>query len=479
MGKRVFIYVRVSTQEQAREGYSIDEQTKRLKKYCEAMGWTVVMVYTDAGYSGADTNRPALQRMIRDVKAGKGDAVAVYKLDRLSRSQKDTLELIEDIFLENDTDFVSMTENFDTSTPFGRAMVGILAVFAQLEREQIKERMSMGKEARAKLGKYHGSCQVPIGYDYVDGELVTNEFEKMQVQQIFKWYASGIAPYTIAKRLNESGQTHDNRNWSDQVIRTLLTKKTYLGYISHKNEWYKGTHEAYITQELFDKVQMVMKQKSEEHQKYNRRLGRANTYLGGYLHCGKCKAKVHKVLSGEKTPEKDYRKPFYVCYSRSKRSKHMVKDPNCKNKRWHMAELDSLVLDEIRKLALDPDYYNQIQESQPEDERPKIIKKEIGKLDSQLANLMDLYSVGQMPMEILQGKIQGLNDKKMKLEDELEAIRKEQEAKLTRDETVRLVQSFGDILDRGDIDEIRTVIGTLIKDIEINDELIDIHWTFA
>ena len=101
----IALYPRVSTQEQATEGYSIEEQIDRLKKYCEAMGWNEYRIYTDAGYSGANTDRPALQEMIRDIKDGKIKRVVVYKLDRLSRSQKDTLELIEDVFLANDCEF--------------------------------------------------------------------------------------------------------------------------------------------------------------------------------------------------------------------------------------------------------------------------------------------------------------------------------------------------------------------------------------
>ena len=139
----VALYIRVSTQEQAKEGYSIGEQTERLEKYAQAHGWTVFKKYTDPGYSGANMQRPALKQLIQDAKSHKFEKVIVYKLDRLSRSQKDTLMIIEDILLKNDVDFVSMNENFDTSTPFGKAMIGILAVFAQLEREQIKERMKI------------------------------------------------------------------------------------------------------------------------------------------------------------------------------------------------------------------------------------------------------------------------------------------------------------------------------------------------
>ena len=177
---RVALYPRVSTLEQARDGYSINEQTERMTKYCEAKGWVVHKIYTDAGYSGADTDRPGLQSLIKDAENNKIDAVLVYKLDRLSRSQKDTLTLIEDVFLPNDVDFISMTENLDTSTPFGRAMVGILSVFAQLEREQIKERMEVGKIGRAKEGKWCGSRYVPIGYRVENDELVIHEYEAIQ-----------------------------------------------------------------------------------------------------------------------------------------------------------------------------------------------------------------------------------------------------------------------------------------------------------
>ena len=139
---RVVCYVRVSTREQAEKGYSVSEQQERLKAYCLAKDWVVAQVITDPGFSGAKLERPGMQQLISLVQAKKCDAVLVWKLDRLSRSQKDTLYLIEDVFLKNGCAFVSMNENFDTSTAFGRAMIGILSVFAQLEREQIRERMA-------------------------------------------------------------------------------------------------------------------------------------------------------------------------------------------------------------------------------------------------------------------------------------------------------------------------------------------------
>ena len=148
----VDLYIRVSTMEQAMEGYSVVEQENRLKRYCEAMGFRIHKVHIDAGFSGASLDRPAIQEVIRDVQGRLVKKVIVWKLDRLSRSQKDTLIMLEDVFLANDCDFVSMMESFDTSTAFGRAIVGILAAFAQLERENIKERTMMGRAARIAKG---------------------------------------------------------------------------------------------------------------------------------------------------------------------------------------------------------------------------------------------------------------------------------------------------------------------------------------
>ena len=141
----VDLYIRVSTTEQAMEGYSVAEQEKRLRQYAGAMGYKIYKVHIDAGFSGASLDRPAIREVIRDVQAGLVNKVIVWKLDRLSRSQKDVLIMLEDVFLANGCDFISMMESFDTTTAFGRAIVGILAAFSQLERENIKERTTMGR----------------------------------------------------------------------------------------------------------------------------------------------------------------------------------------------------------------------------------------------------------------------------------------------------------------------------------------------
>jgi len=205
------IYIRVSTQEQAKEGFSVEAQKDKLIAYCNAKNWNIYDIYIDGGYSGGSLERPALKKMLDELE--NIDVVLVYKLDRLSRSQKDTLLLIEERFLESKVDFVSLSESFDTTTPFGMAIIGILSVFAQLERETIKERSKLGKEKRAKEGLWRGGANVPTGYKYIEdnGGLIIDNYEAMQIKEIFKLYNEGKGYHKIAELLNKKGK--DAKLW--------------------------------------------------------------------------------------------------------------------------------------------------------------------------------------------------------------------------------------------------------------------------
>ena len=476
---RVVIYVRVSTQEQAKEGYSIGEQIERLNKYCEAMGWTVVETYIDPGYSGGDTNRPGLNAMIKAVQEGEVDKVVVYKLDRLSRSQKDTLFLIEDVFLKNNTDFVSMNENFDTATPFGRAMIGILAVFAQLEREQIKERMSMGKEARAKEGKWHGGATEPIGYDYdpVTELLNVNDYEAIQIRELYDLFLQGTPLRTIERMFREKGYKHKHGVWDPKTMRRLMRNKTQLGYIKHRDQWYDGDHDPIIDEETYKKAVKLLDVRAEQYKMTGVKAGAKTTYLGGLLYCKHCGGKYTKQANGRTTPKT----LWYMCHSRCKKVKKMIKDPNCKNKNWKMLELDNMVFAEIRKLATDPQYYHDIKKDKPKTKEPRkidILEKEIEKIDAQISRFMDLYGVGTFTMDQVNGKVTPLNETRKGLVRELESLNAEV-GRLTEEEFRDIIASAADVLDYGDFEEIRAMIESLIYFIEIDNEDIYIHWKFA
>ena len=477
---RVVLYVRVSSKEQV-DGYSIGEQIERLEKYADAMEWDIIKTFVDPGYSGGNTDRPGLKEMIKEIKNGGVDKVVVYKLDRLSRSQLDTLYLIEKVFLSNNTDFVSMSENFDTSTPFGRAMIGILAVFAQLEREQIKERTMVGKEARAKEGKWGGGSAEPIGYNYNIAKdlLEVDEYEAMQVRELFEIFLKGTPLRTIETIFREKGYSHKHGYWDSKSIRRVLKNKIHLGYIRYRDNYYKAEHTPIISEETFERAQELLKQREELYKEFYRKPGSQTTYLGGMLYCKQCGAKYCKQLGGSTKYGKLY---YYVCYSRNKKVKKMIKDPNCKNKSWRMEKLDEIVLNEIKKLAIDPEYINTLKESSPVDietpDKIKILQDEIVNIDEQISRFMDLYGIGKFTIDQVSKKIDPLNEKRSALEKELSKLNAERGA-ISEERTLEILESFEDVLERGDFDEIRLVIESLIYYIELDEDDVYIHWKFA
>jgi site-specific DNA recombinase len=479
---KVGLYLRVSTQEQAKEGYSIGEQESRLKDYSKAMRWDIHKVYVDPGYSGADINRPALQDLISDVEEGKIDKVVVYKLDRLSRSQLDTLFLIEKVFLANDCDFVSMTENFDTSTPFGRAMIGILAVFAQLERERIKERMMMGKEARAKEGGWNGG-RSPIGYEHDKAldKLILNEYEAMQVKELFDLFVGGNHNLRDIERIFlEKGYRHKYGAWDPKSMRRVLRSKLYTGQIFYQGKWYKSNHTAFIDEHTHEEVVKILDARAEAFRLTGIKPGVQTTFLGGLLYCKHCGGKYTKQKGG--TRSDGYVPVYYVCYSRGKKVKKMIKNPNCKNKGWRMQDLDNIVFNEIRKLAANPDKMEEIldkrKERKEEPNRKDIILNEIKKLDAQISRFMDLYGTGAFTIEQVSAKVEPLNEQKQGLLKELKKIDEEIGA-ISIEEAYEYIYAFDDALDEGNFETIRALIDSLIFSIELDNDTVTINWKFA
>lgn len=250
--KNAYVYTRVSTPEQALEGYSIDEQDRKCRAAIESKGWTYAGTFSDPGVSGRTMNRNGLQQMITAIKAGKVDAVVIYKLDRLSRKQRDTMTIIEDVFLANDVTLVSLNETLDTSTPWGRAMIGILSSFNQMESENIQVRTAMGREAKAKEGGYAGG-KPPIGYRADNGNLVIVPEEAEIVRLVFALRKEGKTLIGIAEELNKRGyRSKKGLEFKHSAIQTILANEaTYRGsYRYGKNNEQTGQHEAILTDDI-------------------------------------------------------------------------------------------------------------------------------------------------------------------------------------------------------------------------------------
>lgn len=473
---RAAIYVRVSTLEQAEQGHSISEQISRLEKYCEAKEWAIVRTYTDPGYSGANTDRPALKSLINDVETGNIDIVVVYKLDRLSRSQKDTLYLIEDVFLKNKVEFVSMSENFDTSTPLGKAMIGILSVFAQLEREQIKERMAMGNIGRAKEGYWRGGSGVPIGYDFKNGELVIDEYEAMQIKEIFDLFIKGHTFCSIQKIMKQK-YTNKYSSWNNaHTIAKIISNPTYIGKLRYKGKIYDGKHQAIIDEETFKLAQirydevkrkMGQQQKSPYHGKH---------LLSGLMFCGNCGARyfTHSVVrkNGKTTR-------YYICYSRDGHG-HMRKMKGCKNPNYKMEDLDNIIINEILKLSFEREAIEKIYNENravPED-KIEILNKRIKEIDKQISKLMDLYQLDFMPLQDISARIELLQKEKENLTNEIKELTGK-EPDITIDEARDILINASDVFKNGSMEEKRMFINSLIKKIIIYESEIKIYWKFC
>lgn len=239
------VYVRVSTTEQATEGYSIEEQERMCRAAIDSKGWQYVGTFSDPGVSGRTMDRPGLKAMIEAINNKEVNAIVIYKLDRLSRKQRDTMTIIEDILLKNDIYLFSINETLDTSTPWGRAMIGILSSFNQMESENIQMRTAMGRKAKVEKGGYAGG-KPPIGYRVSDGKLVIVPEEAEIVRLVFKLRKEGETLIGIANELNERGyKTKSGNKFLHSAIQTILNnERTYRGtYRYGKETEVKDQHE--------------------------------------------------------------------------------------------------------------------------------------------------------------------------------------------------------------------------------------------
>lgn len=411
--KKVGVYIRVSTQEQAKEGYSIPAQEDRLLAFSKAKNWIISDLYIDDGYSGTNLERPELKRLLKNLK--NIDVVLVYKLDRLSRSQKDVLYLVEEEFLENNVDFVSVLESFDTTTPFGRAMLGILAVFAQLERDTIIERSKLGKERRAKEGKWRGG-PIPLGYDYIDGNLTINEYEAGIIKLIFEKYISGLGMDSICRELNSKGyRSKQNAEFTTSKMKTYLNNPLYAGMIPYKDIQFSGCHKAIIDLNTFNLAKSLMKKRSPAYRKSS------NSLLGGLLICGECGAKMFRRNI------RDYQ--YYVCYTYHGSPSHMVTDKTCNLGYINSSKLESKILSQLNSLEIDKSILYpfikdilELNAANTDDTTLSKLENELTMINTELSRWYDAYGRGHMDFNEVDSRIELTLKKKRNIEGQIASI---------------------------------------------------------
>lgn len=456
---RVALYIRVSTSVQFEKGNSVPEQKKRLQAYCESRGWSFYDFFVDPGHSGSNMDRPALQKLIHNIK--KYDLVLVYKLDRLSRSQKDTLYLIEDVFNANGVEFNSITENFDTSTPVGKLMLSIMSAFAELERQQINERMMMGRIASASKGNWRGGSGVPTGYRYIprskggDGSLVVDEFEASMVRKAFDLFELGYTFGGIRSELASAGLSLS----SAYVVHRMLSNPTYAGMVHYAGDVYPGRHEAIIAPAQFERVQALLNQKDTPklHQKH---------LLTGFLRCS-CGSRVCFHSMKQNGRKYDY----YECYTRNSHQT-MAKAQKCSNKIWQAAKLEKVVWDVLSELD-----YDEVSTPVDTSGEEKGLRSELKKVDGQISKLIELFSLDGISQDALMVQMNTLNQKKELLEEKLRHL-EDRPPVLSKREVKDKLNKLS-AMREADLETQRAFLGSMIESITLlPDHDLEFHWKF-
>lgn len=353
---RVAIYTRKSVTEGLEQQFNtLHAQRESVESYVrsqEAAGWRAIEErYDDGGFSGATTDRPAFQRLMADIAAGKVDVVAVYRLDRLSRSLVDFAGLMRE-FERRGVAFVSVTERFDSSTPIGRMTLNLLATFAQFERETIALRTKDKVSASRRRGMFTGGRPV-LGYDIVNKKLVVNQQEAEQVRAIFQMYLDLGGVIAVAEELRLRGIT--NKRWTNKggklqggapfdknVLGGFLRNPLYVGDVRAGDDNVPGEHEAIVEREVWDRVQQQLSRQAPV--VGARATKRSAALLSGILRCRCGSAMTPTTAKGR---GRTY--SYYACARAVKQGKAA-----CPGSRVSAGTLEQFVVEQVRKVGRNP-----------------------------------------------------------------------------------------------------------------------------
>ena len=360
---QIAIYIRVSTEDQAKEGYSLEVQREHLESFAKREGLEIFKVYQDDGISGYSTERPALKGLLKDAKEKKFDLVLVYKIDRFSRNLKDLLNLVHELSTYG-VGFKSATEPFDTTTSAGKLMFQQLGSFAEFERNRIAERVFPGMVKGVQRGNWQGARYAPYGYKYSKEKklLETNDEETKVVKLIYTMFLCDKSIRSITEYMTRKGYRNRKGNiFSTKLIGDILknriytgklvwnvhyydkTQKTRKGYKYVKNPPEKviisqGKHQPIISEEDFNLVQEKLKER-----RFERRRKASDYPLSGILYCAKCNHRYLGLtsISNHRTGAK---KRWYRCMGPYR---SFIK---CKNKSVKAQEIESEVAEILETL---------------------------------------------------------------------------------------------------------------------------------
>jgi|GEM_PF-115026 len=434
MSEKVAIYIRVSTDKQAETGTSIEIQVEALERYCRERGLQIYDKYIDDGYSGENLNRPAFQRLKRDIEAGHISTVLVHKTDRFGRNIIDAVIVVLREFVEKGVSFASITEPYDTSTPQGRMFFIDMAKYADHEREMIRQRTVAGKRRKVKEGKWMGSS-AHYAYDIDENKkLVVNERRSRIFRQMVSWLLDGRSCRWIARKLNDDGVPTWKKEkgwkikksvhfWRAEPIREMLINPVITG----KTKFWGIDFEApaIITPEEYQQIKNQLKR----NRTYSERNTKHFYLLSGLLYCKRCGSRLY----GHKKKPRRGRKNWDMAYS-CPSGRYIQDIPSCGLRRINLSRIESFVWNTVKDLVLDSEKLrNRIEARHVElyandafnEDKIREYDKQAEALEEEKSRLLSLYSRSEIYT------IDELDMKAKEIQDKIDAARAEQSKFIT------------------------------------------------
>ncbi|MDC3418481.1 recombinase family protein [Aquibacillus salsiterrae] len=482
---KAVIYARVSTDEQVADGHSIEAQKQLLREYASQRKILIVDEYIEEGRSGKNIEgRPEMLRLLKDAKKDKFDAVITYKLDRLARKTRDSLDIVETLERHN-VQLMSYSENIDTTTPGGKMFYTLLSSFAEMERSTIIDRVKMGMNQRAKQGKWNGG--IVLGYNIIEKELVVNEEEAAIVQEIFDLANRGHGYKKIAYMLNEKGyKTKKSKDFSIATVKGILDNPIYIGKIrfnQHENWSEKrrkgknnnpdivdGMHTPIISKEIWEQVQQKRQQRS-----YQPSQSQQPYFLSRLIRCPEC---GHGMVSAKARGHKGRIYRYYQCGQFHNKGKSVC-SPNSINA--DRAEQQSI--EELKKVVTEPYFIEKLVEKmnaeRADAERPllkekKRLLREIDKTDSRMDTIInklmdepELKGIFTKKLKEYQLLLESLQEKLESVVQQLKNISKEP---IDANAMKHLLENLETMLEQADSAEKKELLALFVKDIQITKE---------
>ena len=506
-GKKCVLYPRVSTEMQV-DGFSLDGQKNNLKRFADREEMEIVDIYEDAGKSGKSIEgRPAFKQMLFDIENGlEIDYILVYKLSRYGRNAADILNSLEHVQAFG-VNLICIEEGIDSSQTSGKLLISVLSAVAEIERENIIEQTMNGRKEKARQGGWNGGF-APYGYYLKDKQLFIQEDESEAIRIIFDKYVNdNMGFYKIANYLNLQGIQKTKRNngtlslWSTHIVKTIIDNPIYCGKISYgrrvrekvkgsKNEYKQipqdnyiiaeGQHEAIISEELWNAAHEKRKITGV---KSPSKIGRDRAHLlSGILKCPKCGGPMYTNKHAWTNKDGTYKEIYYYVCSKSRTARGKSCDYKSMLKK---TDIEPLVIEAIRELIKNQDFAEEIKSRIGKEIDTSTLNRELknyesklrevdinkARLENEIDSLPEDTRFRERKVHDMTLRLDGLYDIIVELEEKIDDVKLRRKAveqdAITLENIYTLLANFDRIYDKISDEEKKSLISSLIKEIEI------------